>query len=396
MNWMYDLLKGPCGEPLERFAARIGQEVERLIKAEESFSLAVRLARVAVFRINRNLRYEWAFNPWFDNQDQSIVGKSNRDLFLPEDADLLDNLFAEAFSSGLPQAFDVRLSSLETQEEQHLEMLVEPVLGEDGKTTVLTAAALDLSPEIERHNEVRIARSEANEARMQAEEANRTKTRFMAAAGHDLRQPLQAIRFFQHTATERFHALDDRTGLQAVEAIGQALSSAEELLNSLMDLATLESGQIDAHVVAFSANDIVDGNISEFRGMAERKGLELRILPCHEMILSDPVLLKRVVRNLAINAIKYTDKGGVLVGCRPRGPSLRIEVWDTGRGIPRDKLAHVFDEFYRGDEAMDPGGGLGIGLAIVARITRLLGHPVTMDSREGKGSLFAVTVPLAK
>lgn len=398
MNWMYELLTGPHGEPLEQFAARIGREMERLITTEERFNLGVRLARVGIFRINRDLRYEWAYNPNFDDRSEpaSVVGKGSHDLFAPEDADLLDCLYTEAFTTGLPQAFDMRLRSLGTQRERHLEMLIESVRGAGGEITALTAAALDLSPEVERSDEVRRARREANQARTEAEQANRAKTRFMATAAHDLRQPLQAMRFFQNVVADHFSQSGDETGLKAAETIGQALSSAEELLTSLMDLATLESGHIVPDVADFPAEDVVVGSVNELRGMAERKGLKLRVRPRGDMIRSDPVLLKRIVRNLTINAIKYTDAGGVLVGCRRRGNSLRIDVWDTGRGIPDDKLALVFEEFYRGDESLDPRGGLGIGLAIVARVARLLGHAVTVNSRVGKGSLFAVTISLAE
>lgn len=405
MNWIYEILRGPRGEPLETFAARIGHEVERLIRTEERFNLAVRLSRVAVFRIGRNLRYDWSFNSQFGSQEdsQEIVGKGNHDLFEPDDAALLDGLYLEAFGTGQPQTVDVRLRCLQSGCSCHLEILVEPVRGEDGQIEALTGAALDLSPEVERHREISLARREAEAARQQAvkaradaEHANLIKTRFMTAAGHDLRQPLQAMRLFQNAVANRFRATEDEEGLKAAEAIGRAISSAEELLNSLMDLATLESGVLEARLTDIPVNEIVDGNVSDFKSMAERKGLRLLVHPSSRLIHSDPVLLKRIIRNLTINAIKYTHQGGVLVGCRQRHGSLRIEVWDTGTGIPEDKLDHIFEEFYRGDEAADAGGGLGIGLAIVTRMARLLNCEVTVRSRVGKGSLFAITVPLAQ
>jgi len=239
------------------------------------------------------------------------------------------------------------------------------------------------------------ARADAVDARIKAEEANWDKTRLMATAGHDIRQPLQAMAFFKSLAQERFLVYGDESGLKAVEAIGHAISSAEELLTSLMSLATLDSGAVAVHVEECSTDDVVDSNVSEFRAMAEHKKLKLRVRPCAETIRSDPVLLKQIIRNLTINAIKYTDRGGILVGFRRRGMFLRIDVWDTGRGIPEDKATQIFDEFYRGDESKDRGGGLGIGLSIVKKTARLLGHEVTVRSRLGKGSLFAVTVPLA-
>jgi len=204
------------------------------------------------------------------------------------------------------------------------------------------------------------------------------------------------MRFFQSAVASRFRSAGDEIGLKAAEVIGQAITSAEELLNSLMDITTLESGQLAIRITAFPANLVVDGNINEFSAMAERKGLRLRVRPSSQRILSDPVLLKRILRNLTVNAIKYTQRGGILVGCQRRGEALRIGVWDTGSGIAADKLGRIFDEFYRGDPAADPGGGFGIGLAVVARLAHQLGHQITVRSRLGKGSLFAVTVPLVE
>ncbi len=243
-------------------------------------------------------------------------------------------------------------------------------------------------------NKAEDARAVAVEARIKAEEANWGKTRLMATAGHDLRQPLQAMAFLQSMIQKRLLIYGDVSGLKAADAIGQAISSADELLTSLTSHATLEAGEVAVHVEECSTDDVVNRNVSELQAMAEHKKLKLRVRPCTEMIRSDSVLLKRIIRNLTINAIKYTDRGGILVGCRRRGNFLRIDVWDTGRGIPEEKLTQIFDEFYRGDESKDPGGGLGIGLSIVAKVARLLGHEVTVRSRLGKGSLFAVTVPL--
>ncbi len=381
------------------------------------------MAGVALFRIGRDLRYEWVFNPQFADSLEEVVGTANTELFPPEDASLLDRLFIEAFNSRLPQAFDMRLRCLKTGQERLLEMLLEPIWNGDGEVEALSGVALDLSPEVERQGELRIARALADEVRREsenarreaegeriqaedaraeaiaarklAEEANRAKTRFMAAAGHDLRQPIQAMAFFQSVIVQRFKEYGDEPGLKAAAALGSAVSSVDDLLNLLTDLATLEAGEVSVHIESFPPLDVVRDCVSELSGLAQAKGLLLRVRPCAVMIRSDRLLLKRIVRNLLTNAIKYTDRGGILVGFRRRGISLRIEVWDTGRGIAEDKLAHIFEEFYRVDESLDPGGGLGIGLSVVAKMARLLGHEVMVRSREGRGSLFAVTVPLA-
>lgn len=392
-------------EAIEEFVARIGSEFVRLIRTEKHLNVALRLAGVSAFRVDPALRYEWVFSSQFEGPDgdDGSAGKSNHELFAAEDAALLDRLYGEVFSSGLPISFDAQLTCLRTMHKHHLEMHLEPVLGEDGRIEAISGSAFNLTTEDERRQELSIERIRADEAlgqaeaaRRQAEHANRVKTSLMAAAGHDLRQPLQAISLFQGMVVERLQLLGDETGLKAAEAIGRALSSAEELLTALMDFAVLAAGRVEVHLSDFSADEVVAGNIGDFTDLAKRRGLRLRVLPCPVLIRSDPVLLKRIIRNLTINAIKYTDRGGVLIGCRRRGGALRIEVWDTGRGIPENKLASIFDEFDRGSDAVDSAAGLGIGLSIVAGTACLLDHEVTVRSREGKGSLFAVTVPLAE
>ncbi len=418
MDRKLDLSLGPHGEGIEEFAARIGSEFVRLIRTEEHFNVALRLAGVSAFRVNRALCYDWIFSSKFASQDvgATLVGTCNQDLFAPESAALLDRLYTEVFRCGKPLSFDAHLTRLGTQQEHHLEIHLEPIPAEDGQIAAISGSALDLSPEDARQLELHIARrqadeacaqaqqarhqadaacAKADEARMRAEQANRLKTSLMAAASHDLRQPLQAMSLFQGMVVKRLQAIGDPTGLRAADAITRAISSAEELLTSLMDFAVIESGRVEVHLSDFSVDEVVADSIGDFREIARQKGLRLRVLPCAAMIHSDRTLLKRIVRNLTINAIKYTERGGLLIGCRRRRNSLRIEVWDSGRGIPEDKLATIFQEFYRGNAAIDSGDGLGIGLSIVAGMARLLGLEVTVRSRVGKGSLFAVAVPLA-
>ena len=405
MNMKHNVLRGPAGEGSDDFVARIGREFVRLVRTEERFNVALRLAGVSFFRVDSHLRYEWVFSSQFDGSDDSDgpAGKGNPDLFAPDDAVLLDRLYSEVLRDGQSMSFDVQLNCLRTQQKHHLEMHLEPLRGENGLIDAISGLAFNIASEDERRQELSIARMRADEAcglaeeaRRQAEHASRVKTSLMAAAGHDLRQPLQAISLFQGMVVERLQLLGDETGLKAAEAIGRALSSAEELLTSLMDFAVLASGRVEVHLSDFPADDVVANTVGDFTDLAKHRGLRLRVLPCSQLVRSDPVLLKRIIRNLAMNAIKYTDRGGVLIGCRRRGGSLRIDVWDSGKGVPENKIALIFKEFYRGHAAIYSAAGLGIGLSIVAGMARALGHEVTVLSREGKGSLFAVTVPLAQ
>ena len=170
----------------------------------------------------------------------------------------------------------------------------------------------------------------------------------------------------------------------------------EDLLNALLDISQLESGKITPQFKVLKVSRLLKQIQNECRKYADEKGLELRVVLSREHIRSDAVLLERVLHNLVFNAIRYTESGKILVGCRRRGSKLRIEVWDTGMGIPEDELTSIFEEFYQvGNPARDRSKGLGLGLAIVNRIASLLGHHIEVRSTPGKGSMFAVEVPLS-
>ncbi|HYG86341.1 MAG TPA: ATP-binding protein [Azospirillum sp.] len=229
--------------------------------------------------------------------------------------------------------------------------------------------------------------------RREAETANASKSRFLAAASHDLRQPFQAMRLYHYLLES---GLADDRARKAYSQLGTALQSGERLLNALLDVSTLEAGTVQPQVGDFPVRDVLDAKLAELRVMAGAKGLEVRQRPCDAWVRSDPLLLGRIVGNLLANAVRYTEAGGILVACRTRGTQLRIEVWDTGIGIPVDKLEAIFEDFYQVENAArDHRHGLGLGLSVVQRTAQLLGHPLTVRSRAGHGSLFAVTVPLA-
>jgi signal transduction histidine kinase/CheY-like chemotaxis protein len=226
----------------------------------------------------------------------------------------------------------------------------------------------------------------------QLELANLAKARFLAVASHDLRQPLHALGLLVAQLHGRMRAGERR---RLVANIGAALSAMNELFNALLDISKLDAGVLTPSIVEFPVAKLLHRVHTTFTGVAREKGLSLRIVSSGVWVRSDFILLERIIFNLVSNAVHYTNGGGVVVGCRKRGAELHIEVWDTGTGIPQDQQQNIFGEFYR---LSGPDGngrsGLGLGLAIVDRLTRRLDHSVSLKSILGRGSCFSVAVPL--
>jgi signal transduction histidine kinase len=243
-------------------------------------------------------------------------------------------------------------------------------------------------------SDVKRAESDLRQAKTVAEQANLSKTKFLAAAGHDLLQPLNAARLFLAALGEIKQTPQSRRLLERTDA---ALLAVEDLLEALLDISKLDAGVVLPQRTDFAISSLLGGLESEAAAVAAARGLKLSIVPSSAIVNSDQRLLRRLVQNFLSNALRYTGSGRILVGCRRRPGALRIEVWDTGPGIPDDKLSVIFEEFRQLDAK--PAGeerGMGLGLAIVERIARMLGHSVTVASRPGKGSMFAVAVPLGE
>jgi signal transduction histidine kinase len=225
----------------------------------------------------------------------------------------------------------------------------------------------------------------------QLELANLAKSRFLAAASHDLRQPLHALGLFVAQLHTRSSAIERKRIVGRIEA---AVGGMNELFNALLDISKLDAGALTANLTEFPLAQLLKRIEATFGGTAREKGLELRIASSNAWTRSDFILLERIVFNLVSNAVRYTSRGGIFVGCRMRGSRLRIEVWDTGCGIPDDQRRNVFGEFYRlRNPETARQEGLGLGLAIVDRLCRLLDHELELSSRLGRGSRFAVVVP---
>lgn len=243
-------------------------------------------------------------------------------------------------------------------------------------------------------NRIEKSTRDLRQAKAEAERANRNKTRYVAAAVHDLLQPLNAARMFLGVLRGHLQAPPDQALAERVE---NALAAQDELLESLLDIARLEAGALPVDVQDLPLAPLLETIARQFGILAQSRGLDLHAVPCQAWVRSDPLLLRRILQNFLSNAIHYTTQGRVLLGCRRCGRSVRIEVWDTGRGIPEARQREIFEEFSRLDGARDPDDrSAGLGLSIVDRIARLLGHPVGLRSWPGRGSVFSVTVPLGE
>lgn len=239
-------------------------------------------------------------------------------------------------------------------------------------------------------------RTEALEhAKADAERANLDKTRFLASASHDLLQPLNAARLFLAALQEGGPEPDAEDDIRSlVGNASAALRSTEQLLNTLLDISSLDSGATRISKKSFPISDLFAQLELEFSALAKSNDLYLRVIRSPLYLYSDPYLMRRILQNLLANAIRYTKNGRVVLAGRIRGDHLRIEVWDTGIGIPEDRQEEIFEEFLRLDAQPDGGVGHGLGLAIVRRIASRLGHPVGLCSRLGSGSVFHVAVPI--
>ncbi|MFM9887754.1 MAG: ATP-binding protein [Burkholderiales bacterium] len=231
----------------------------------------------------------------------------------------------------------------------------------------------------------------AEEARSQAEIANRSKTQFFAAASHDLRQPLHAMGLFASALVEKVR---DPEVINVVNSISASVEALEALFNELLDISKIDAGVIQPNPSHFAVQALFDRIKTDLQPEAEEKDLRLRFMPTRSAIHSDPVLVERIIRNLVGNAIRYTRRGGIVVGCRARMGRLWIEVWDSGVGISPAEQEKVFEEFYQiGNAERDRRKGLGLGLSIVKRLAHLLDAELRLDSRTDRGSTFRVSFP---
>lgn len=254
-----------------------------------------------------------------------------------------------------------------------------------GETRVFTGIVRDISQRVQREESLRAAKEEA-------ERAHLSQSQFLAAVSHDLRQPVQALTLFTSVLATKLAGAPASALLDDIRGSVQAL---DMLLDALLDVSTLDAGTVVPHETAFSVSTVLDRLAAEFAPLASQKELELTVVPSSAVVRTDPTLLYRIVQNFLSNAVRYTPEGRIVLGCRRRGRRLRIEVADSGIGIADSQQQEIFKEFYQiNNPERDRTHGLGLGLAIVQRLSRLLHCPVSVRSQEGRGSVFAVDVAL--
>jgi signal transduction histidine kinase/CheY-like chemotaxis protein len=263
---------------------------------------------------------------------------------------------------------------------------------------VAAASALERANETlerrvrERTAEITTVNKALAEAKSKADEANLDKTRFLAAASHDILQPLNAARLYTTSLVERSPPAEYQHLARNIDA---SLESVEDILNALLDISRLDTGALKPEITSFAIGELLQQLKVEFQPQAMERGLDLTVMPCRLHVRSDRRLMRRVLQNFLSNAIKYTGHGRVLLGCRRRGDTLSVELHDTGPGIPQSKHELIFKEFQRLNAGPATVPGIGLGLSIVQRIGRMLDHPIQLVSRLGSGSAFGITLPLS-
>ena len=295
----------------------------------------------------------------------------------PDDVERILTESRQAIAAGEPYECELRLRRADGTYRWHLSR-THPVR-QGGRIVAWFGGAVDIH--------------DIHRARDAAEEADRSKSRFLAAASHDLRQPMQSILLFAETL--RPH-LTEPVAQNKLKRLLHGLDVMKGLLDGLLDISRLDAGIVAPQFEAFRAADVLEPLNDAYAPIARGKGVEWRAIPCGATVRSDRVLLGRMLRNLIENAVRYTDSGQIVIDCTARGGRLLIEVRDTGIGIPADQLNRIFEEFHQvGNAERDRSQGLGLGLAIVRRLSRLLDHPVDVWSEPGRGSRFSVSMPLA-
>ncbi|WP_425928046.1 hybrid sensor histidine kinase/response regulator NahK/ErcS' [Pseudomonas sp. NyZ201] len=400
------------------------QHAEALSESERWIRLITDQVPALIAYLNADLVYEFTnkvYEQWYCWPHEAMLGQRLRDVHSAEHYQRLESYIAQALA-GEAVTFEFAETNAHGQERymlrsyvpnrlpsgevvgifvmirditerrrtaealhqayQHLELRVRE------RTAELTQLNQQLLREIE---ERRRAESRLRDAKQEAEQANLSKTKFLAAVSHDLLQPLNAARLFTS-------ALQEQSGSPAlVRNVSNALDDVESLLGTLVDISKLDAGVIKADIATFAVSDLLDNLAAEYSATAASEGLRLDYVPTRLRVRSDMQLLARILRNLLSNAIRYTPSGRLLLGCRRRAGRLWIEVWDTGIGIAPDKREEIFQEFKRGDsQRPDQDRGLGLGLAIVEKIAGILGHRIQLRSTPGKGSVFAIEVPLSR
>jgi PAS domain S-box-containing protein len=398
---------------------------EALRDRERRIRLVTDAMPALIAYVDAEERYQFVNEPyrqWLERPVEEILGRKMGELLTPELYDRRKD-FVDRALAGEVVDFEVELTPSGAREPRYGHVSFVPHLGDERqslgfftlmqditerrradaaikeanetlerrvaeRTAALTRLNAQLQHEIADRREIEKA---LHIAKSEAEQANLGKTRFLAAASHDLLQPLNAARLFVSALADLDHPKPNRGLINNIEI---SLAAVEDLLAALLDISKLDAGAVSPELVDFPIASLLGPLVTEHQALAGERGLALHHVPSRAVVRGDIRLLRSIVQNFLSNAIRYTRKGRVLLGCRRCGDGLRIEVWDTGPGIPPDKFDEIFEEFRQLDTGGGHDRGIGLGLAIVKRAAKTLDLPIAVRSRVGKGSVFSVTVPI--
>ena len=326
-----------------------------------------------------------AFEHYVGRTRAHLIGKTVEAAWPPDLAEIYRNADNALFESPGTQIYETAFMHADGR--RHDVVLHKASLARaDGSVSGLVGVIWDITERTE------AARALA-QAKETAEAASAAKSRFLAAVGHDLRQPFQAIQLYHHLLMNR---LPESQARDLCANLGEAIGAASGLLDTLLEISTFDGGAIHREISNFPLAPLLERLASTFTAQAAAKGLAFRLVPTRACVRSDPELLARALRGLLDNAISYTRQGRLLLGCRRCGDTVRIEVWDTGIGIPTEQLDAVFEDFFQLDNPeRQRAKGFGLGLAIVRRTATLLNHRLWVRSWLDRGSMFAISVPRA-
>lgn len=371
---------------LKRVETALRQSEARLRAVAELLPMAVAVTRESDGRILHA-------NPWlasfYGTDPDGIVGRSITEIY----RDLRDREHLRARLRRDGVAADVEIEGRRPDGTPATALVSARRIVFDGEPAILVVGT-DISERKRLERRLQEAERQAREAMETAQAASLARMRFVAAASHDLRQPYQAMRLLLPLLMDQ---LTTRGQREVAHRLAEAMTVGETLLNLLLDASAMEAGTIQPKPTTFRIRGLVERLRHEFEEQARSAGLKFRVIGCDEWVRSDAVLLQRILSNLLSNALRYTSRGGVLLACRRRGGRVRIEVWDTGVGIPPELSGRIFEEFV---QLRPPGRGrdqgFGLGLSVVAGMARLLDHPIDLRSMPGRGSVFSIEVPLVR
>lgn len=361
---------------------------EAIRESEELIRSTTDMVPALIAHVGPDLRYRFvnqAYSDWFGKSRDEIIGCQVPEVVGDDKFSDLQHHIGQALA-GQAVSYEMslhhRLAGLRQVRVQY-----RPRFTKSGAMDGIVALIQDISDQKQTERELQ-------DAKEIAERTNAAKTRFLAAASHDLRQPLHAVKLLLAALSD---AADEERRRDIAARMSTGVESMGSMLNALLDVSELEAGGVQPEITDFPVNGLFDLVASSVAPRARAKDLDLRIIRSSVSLRSDPALLARVVENFLTNAVRYTESGKVLLGCRRRNGTVRIEVWDSGIGIPQDQFSDIFEEFRQLDNpGRDRSKGLGLGLAIAGRMAEMLNHPIDVRSTLDKGSMFAVEVPLGE